>query len=681
MTRRLVPSSTFRLGLHVSALGLLTLPAAAGDRTVDGFEAYPSTAELREVWSPLVPGEPSITLDTGAPRTGEAAMLLDASTVGGPVDVARLEFAESRDWSGFNALYLWIRGASTPPASVQVVLASAAGTTVATGPELHAPPAGWIRYKVDIAGPLLADIGSLSVAIRPLGDEDAAVLVDDIALSADPLVFDVRQTAQPLLGFGAQTWPGDASGELVLDTLAFRWARIAVGPNWDNLQNQPPMEATPHEMNAYVAANFNGDFSNRLANAVGALEEAEDDGVSVILNQFKIPDVWLTTEDRLRTSNLDEFAEYWAAVLSLLDDNGVRPQFVELANEPNGTWNGRITPEDYSQLVTLARQQLDAAGFTDVGIVGPGLSQMRLNDDYFNALDAQAVSAMAAWSTHTWDDQTDWQQRFGVFADGVDQVDPDRIKPIFITEYATSKNRFGDVNYDDNDEGGPDPASDVPAFAIEVVRNTVRLLNGGAGAMLYWEAADQPFNELTWGLRDRSGNFRPAINALFPIVNNATPGSFALRNETGDPTVAALLSPGDAESQRVTVILVNQSDQVRTSDIAVEGALVERIAEAWVFSDSGLQNITGEPSIGPAGDIAIAVPTNSAATVAVDVVEPAPCTSDFNGDGQRDFFDVLEATERFRAGDPALDRRPPAGLTASDLIAAVEAALSGCEGK
>ncbi|MEM9083276.1 MAG: hypothetical protein AAGB34_06740, partial [Planctomycetota bacterium] len=485
-------------------------------------------------------------------------------------------------------------------------------------------------------------------------------------------------TAQPLLGFGAQIWPDDMGGRQAFSDLGLSWMRMAFGPNWDALPAQPPVEATFEEMLAYVTNNFDGDFPGRLSGAVSTMRWADAQDVTIILNQFKIPDAWLTFNDRLRESNLDEFAEYWAAVLTLFDRHGVRPDYVELANEPNGTWNGRITPARYAALVKVARQQLNDAGFSDVGIVGPGLSEMRLNDDYFNAMDVEAAASIAAWSTHTWDDWAEWDARYAVFQDGMHRFDPDAIKPVFATEYATSIDNFAGTVHDDNDEGGSNPASETHEYTIEVALNTVRLLNAGVGAPIYWQASDQPWSASTWGLLDQSDNYRDVASSLFPILKASADSTVVLENTNQDQNVAAFAHTPNDSLDRVTFVSVNRDTVVRPRSFVIENALVESIGDAWLYSDSGLRNVSLDVPFAEDGSISINQKAGSVFSVTIHVKEPAPCMTDFDLNSTTDFFDVLAVTDRAVTEDDSIDRVSPAGITAADFWVALDAIQEGC---
>ena len=671
------PSST---ALAISAVAFLSTWAIAGE-TVDDFESYTSTPQLLQAWSPLLTAEPSLALELDMPRSGAGALRLTATASGGPVDVARLQFDSVRNWSACESLTLWVSrdpSAASIGSTLQVVVSSTSGTTIATGPEVEIVGTSWQRYEIDLAGVDASSVGGLSLAVRPTSGVDAVVRVDDIVATTAPTVFDVSDVHRPFLGFGAQLWPGDSSGLQALTVLDFQWVRMNFGPNWDSVTPQPPTTADFQQMLSYVTANFNGDFPSRLTESVSAIQEAQAAGLTVILNQFKIPDSWLTSSDRLRSSNVDEFAYYWAAVLTLLDQNGARPEYVELANEPNGTWNGRLEPSVYNAFVKRARQELDAAGFGNVKIVGPGLSEMRLNDAYFNALDADAIDAIDAWSTHTWDDFANWDARFAVFEAGVNQADPTGSKPIFVTEYATSIDEFDDVRYDNNETGGSNPASEAPGFAIEVVRNSIRLVNSGVGALVYWEAADQPWNSLTWGLRDRNGVYRPTVNALFPFVNSTT-GMSTLVNSIDDDRIAALASPFENGMARLVSVEANASNVTSTREIGFEGALIDVILEAWLFSGGTLQPVASVTEIDAvSGTVRYELPPQSVQTLVLAAKEPAPCTRDFNGDSTVDFFDVVRAIELFASANPEIDRVAPAGVTPADLLQAIEAMEFGC---
>lgn len=386
------------------------------------------------------------------------------------------------------------------------------------------------------------------------------------------IAIDVSATAQEIIGFGAQVWAGDSRGYAAVDRIGGRIARAQFGTNYFEYPTQPPTDSNNvvgdnfAAMKSHVAAYFNGVNGNlpwRLPNAVGMQNWATNSNVDLILNEFQIAYGFLNAQrTAMPADKVDDFATFWAAAISYLDDNGVRPKYVELANEPNGTWNGRISGPNFNQLVKQTRSVLDAQGFDDVGILGPGLNVLG-NTAWIDALDNDAVAALAGWSTHTWDDDEGIDSRAQTFLDAVAAKDAD--KPIFITEYATDLREFNGQSYGDPDTGGD--AADQPEFAVQVFKNTLSLANHGAGAFLYWEAADQPWNTIRWGLTRLDNTTRPVDRALAMISESLPEGAVALDAnwDDGPLTVSAFV-----DGQTLVVAAANTTGSSETSTIRLD---------------------------------------------------------------------------------------------------------------
>jgi hypothetical protein len=383
---------------------------------------------------------------------------------------------------------------------------------------------------------------------------------------------DLQQTDQQVLGFGAQIWAGDTRGHAALAEIGARYARLQHSVNFFTFPTQPPTDSNLvtddnfTAMKNYIAANFNGPGGSESWHLPGVKKTqnwANANGVELILNELQIAYSFLNaTNTQMLTSRVDDYATFWGAMLSYLADNNVRPAYIELANEPNGTWNGRITSTDYNTLVTQTRSVLDAHGFSDVDILGPGLSLLG-DSSWTNALDSAGVNSLAGWSTHAWDDWQGIDARAQIFENAVDAKDPN--KPIFITEYATAITNFNGTSYGAPESGGN--AADQPVFAVQVFNNTLALVNHGAGALILWEAADQSWSGKRWGLKRLNGTNRPAVDAMKPLLDLLPDNATALEQIWSDPEITAA---GFIKDGKLIVGLANTLDrsEFRTLDFA-----------------------------------------------------------------------------------------------------------------
>lgn len=385
--------------------------------------------------------------------------------------------------------------------------------------------------------------------------------------SAQTLQMDLQQTKQVFRGFGAQAWTGNNYSWSVLDELNLRYARLNHGTNFFTFPNQPPVDGDTTAGNnyaalrSYVAANFNGPNGSEpwhLPAIQSAASFADQHGVELILNEFKVPSSFVDANYVMPSNRIDDFATYWVALLSYLDENGVRPKYVELSNEPNGTWNGLISPSDYNTLVKQTRSLLDARGFADVGILGPGVSYLG-DSARIDALDATGVSSLAGWSSHAWDDWQGVNQRAAILENATSAKDPD--KPIFITEYATSVTTYAGVTYGKPEEGGN--AADQEEFGVQVFHNSISLINHGAGALLMWEAADQAWSTKAWGAKRLDGTTRPMYDVMKTLTGRLPDDSLVVDPTWSDAQVSMA---GFLHGDQLIVALANPTtgSQLRT---------------------------------------------------------------------------------------------------------------------
>ncbi len=392
--------------------------------------------------------------------------------------------------------------------------------------------------------------------------------------SSEPVTIriDVKDTAQEVRGFGAHIWAGDRYVEPVLKELSLRYVRMTVGPNWFDVEQEPPTDSTRDEMDRFLAGHFDGDGEPRLRNAQLAWQMTERLGIQVILLQFTSPENWLSDDGhrQLLPEYVDDYARYWGSFVGFLVDQGMKPAYIELANEPEGDWNTRILPEDYNRLVILTRKELDDRGYHDIGIIGPGLAYLDHDNgsrQWIGALSDEGVHSLAGWSTHVWDDVFSpdtsvgfIDQRWHDFDAAVRKKDPERQKPIIITEYATSATTFNGVSYDLVKSHGNNRASDSPAYAQRVYELTLVHINNGASVLMFWEAADQPWSHEAWGLATGTNNKqrRPAFYALSTLIPLIPESARALRKTWDDPHVSIA---GLIDEHSLVLAFANGTDQ------------------------------------------------------------------------------------------------------------------------
>jgi O-glycosyl hydrolase len=461
-----------------------------------------------------------------------------------------------------------------------------------------------------------------------------------VSAQAADFVFDVNNSAQPVLGFGAQVWAGNTTGQSVLADLNMSFARVQSGVNWFTFPTQPPTDTNSTagdnftDMYNHIAANFNGPNNSErwhLPSIKSTYNHAQANGIDLVLNEFQIAHSFLNSSNtRMITSNVDDYATFLAAQVQYLNDQGVYPAYIEMANEPNGTWNGLITPSQYNTLVQQTRAQLDAHGFTDVGIIGPGLNEIGGTRywngyqvaDWVNTLDTNGINSLAGWSAHTWDDWAGLAGQVQAFNNTIAAADPGGNKPVFITEYATSVSTYGGVDYGSPDGGGS--AAEQSGFAVRTFDNTITLLNGGASTLILWEAADQAWSDANWGLRRLDGTVRPSFEAFEALLTELPDGAVALDGLGSDGNVNAAAVTDGAQ---LIIAMANNSDQTRQRVLQIDNTSDLALDRAVQFVNSTatdiVVNLTGNT-------LTVNMPAQSTLTLIFDL---SGLIGDLDGDG------------------------------------------------
>ncbi|WP_428387669.1 hypothetical protein [Mucisphaera sp.] len=497
------------------------------------------------------------------------------------------------------------------------------------------------RHKSWIPSRRVSTHGRLRTLIAALG---LGLLTASASNATIQINLNTGQTSHELLGFGAQTWAGDTVGQGVLNDLNMRYTRLHFGSNFFQYDQQPPSDSNQipddnwEAMYDHVAAYFNGNNGSRswqLTSLQQSAEFARQNDIELILNEFQIPHSFLNNQNTaMFPLHADDFATFWSAMIVFLDDNGIRPSWIELANEPNGTWNGRIGPDVYNTLVKQTRASLDARGYQDVGILGPGLSNVGESEAWLLALDSDAVDAIGGWSAHLWDDwrgvEPTWEALDTSIQHLASQVNPTADdKPIFLTEYATAIRSFDGVDYTNADEGGN--VAEAEAFAVRVVQNTLHTINLGVATPIFWEAADQPWNNLTWGLRRIDGTERPTYDALDPFLSFIDAGAEVIQLPETAPQDEFMLLRQDGE---LVLIAANTTGSEQTCELSLEDVPWVRLIEQTSFAaGSGLPHVT----LSPLGTITWTLPHQSTLALLLDADLPV---GDLTGDGVLNLDDI-----------------------------------------
>ncbi len=422
------------------------------------------------------------------------------------------------------------------------------------------------------------------------GPGESSPVGDTGAMGEADLVFDAGATGQAVLGFGAQVWPGDTAWEAPLAALGARFARMALNPGFGSLESAPPEGASAAEMDAWVSEHLEDAYPTLLSTYQETWFTLEEQNITTVMHLWEAPPAW-ESDGVLDSARVDDFAQLWASVLVALDAEGVRPRWVELVNEPDGTWNTCIWPDDYRALVIATRAALDARGLEDVGILGPGRAVIAgwtgtpEADDWVAALGEEGAAALDGFSTHTWDDYAEdgegldfVEARWQAWRETMDAVDPD--KPVFVTELGSKDMVFDGIPYLLADTGTCGNAAATDGYALRVLGHALIAARHGVVALSSWQAADQSWECSRWGLVDQEGQPRRAHEALTLLWSRAPEDAVTLAPAGDDGGMVAL---GLLGADRLVVALVNDTGEAITRSLGFPGLELGALSEVATF--------------------------------------------------------------------------------------------------
>ena len=458
--------------------------------------------------------------------------------------------------------------------------------------------------------------------------------------AAPDIVFDATQTSHQLMGLGVQVWEGDTRVESMLTSLNIKYVRMKFGGAWN-----PPAGATQAQMDVYVASKYDGDSSIRTT--YGILNPL---GIKVTANQFEGPASWLDSSNHLKSANFADMARMWGSIAYYMQNNNMPISYIELFNEPEGTWDIYVSGTDYNTIAKLLRAELDSRGLTSVKICGPGLAVLEDAPGWFNALDATGVASLGAWSTHAWDEGWGYTAALPSFLDSMYKTyfdpyvlakDPSRSKPVIITEYATGVLTYNGVTFPDANAAAATVA-DSNQFAERCYENTLTLINDGANILSYWQAADEDWmTSGMYGLMRRQGlgsTLRPVYYAMATLMPLIPDGASVLTKTWNDANISAA---GFIGTDRFVVAFANSTAATASKTIKIMGVTNFNIIEAKAFINGSVVDKLADLHFDDANStFDITLPRESTLTVVASVNECSlRLAGDLSGDCEINFED------------------------------------------
>lgn len=443
-------------------------------------------------------------------------------------------------------------------------------------------PEEWKEYQLSATVP--EDAGFITVAL--VGLKGSKVMFDDVFLKIqgeERVLYDLTNFSHEFYGFGTQLW--------------------AYGHNPKNGNHALSRKQALQDMRIKFIR-----IENYLDRAswyeLKSLRDTTDElgikWVFVIWNSQRLGNNVIDSEKKV-----DIFATEWVEIVSELYKYEIPIEYIELMNEPDskGDWSTGIDPYWYNQVVSSVRKKLNNMNFSHVGIIGPGLSDMKQSKEYIeNISDENARNSLAVWSIHQWGgiEVTEWN-RAGApsleywwekeFGESIKKKNKDL--DVFVTEFSSDIRSINGVPHDPDNFGEWNDHIQVPnysvtntmPFAVRTYENALAFLNKGANATFFWQLNDEwpETNEKkkAWGFQDLYGNPKPVYLAMQTLAQNLPHGSKVLiaPDQTMNDLYTGAFITGDG---KIIVGIANTTPETHSTTIFLEKTLLPMEVESAI---------------------------------------------------------------------------------------------------
>lgn len=423
--------------------------------------------------------------------------------------------------------------------------------------------------------------------------------------SSTPLL-NFEKTQGEYFGFGIGIHPGDVIYEEAFDDLDLEYVRMELGPLWYAVRERIPEGASVAELRDFVERNYNGDANERLDGARYSHRFLRERDIEIILVHFELPYQWRKDDKSglFKSEHIDDLAKFFTAHLMFLKEQGVTIDYIELANEPDGHWNGHVPPKDYARLVVLCDQYFEANGLGEVKILGPGLAFLNLYgqmEGYLDALSDGPAKSLDGWSAHTWDEveflDSNPEYSYGVwkpFLEGISKAKTDKPMPLFLTEYGSDITTFGDREYSSPRDEIVGSVTDSWDYAVRVSANSVSHLNRGINALVLYRLSNAHWHKTGWGiiqpLTSEKFTKKPVYEAMAGLFSDLPTKVQILEPSwqgKKDGIVCAILH--DPAKQELTILAVNWTEEAESKDLMLPEEWVGDITESISLHDEGAE--------------------------------------------------------------------------------------------
>lgn len=405
-----------------------------------------------------------------------------------------------------------------------------------------------------------------------------------------------------------QLWAGEDRVATLLTDLHVRVVRMDVGSMWEEFD--PAVTASDSAVDAWAVR-------RKWEPWEASWRLLRKHGVQLIGNFFGIHASWLQADKRLRPECVEPYIRRIGASLAEMHRRGIEVRWLETFNEMDGDWNIHVPPAEYNAFIVRLGRELDRRNLK-TGILGPGRAHIDLGDGdaWIEALDRQGVEALAGWSIHGWEwhkerrNDPAWVRRWWSegFGKSLTRKDPQRQKPVFVTEYASYADAFAGQTVAQAE------AIERPAFAVRVLENSFSFLACGANYVCYWQGCEPGWDKGKLGLLRSDGTRRPAYEALKVLFGSLRPGCQVLRTPPQAERDAYAVAFRCPEERRILVAVVNGTDRTVVKELRLHGAKDAQPSGHTAYSAGAAPAIRAD---GPTAQVSL--PATSAAVICWDL--------------------------------------------------------------
>lgn len=454
--------------------------------------------------------------------------------------------------------------------------------------------------------------------MKPAAIGLVALLFSIASVSAQEHVTIDFGRSHQFVGFGAQIWTSaqnKAARSALLRDMHARFVRVSLDMGMADEGYHGHMSTD--QILAAVQKRRDNPAVKSVRAADAALEsfsgEVRELGLIVHVVSWQAPSAWsiplpnygMSMRKAINPAYINDYANQIMAILFNVRRFGIMPEAIEVTNELEGGWNNKYSPAEYADLVAAVRRRLDSSPFATVKIEGPGTSGATASDYIWELERRGSLGMLANFTVHI------YNRLHRPRISGLSEVPSPLLtsidRPIFVTEYNTDSPDWRKQGTPPSTVG-PAEVTNTVAFGVAVAGETLRLINDGAAATIYWQLEDLYWSKSSWGLLDLQGKRRPVADVLTKLSSAVLlPAAAALVQGTTDSFAIAAFRGGNVR----TIAIANTSTDDREIVLKGLGDLpgMPQVVASFYEPQSAPVRVTmnsGVPSVRmPAGSVAV----------------------------------------------------------------------------